>query len=48
MNRIKLVVILTVLGIGTYVLMSSIYTVSAPNRPTVSSITAAGFGVSTQ
>ena len=28
MNRIMLIVILAVLGIGTYVLMSSIYTVS--------------------
>jgi len=28
MNRIKLVAVLAVLGIGTFVLMSSIYTVS--------------------
>jgi membrane protease subunit HflC len=28
MNRIKLIAILAVLGIGTYVLMSSVYTVS--------------------
>ena len=29
MNRIKLVAVLAILGIGTFVLMSSIYTVSA-------------------
>ena len=53
MNRLKLLVILAVLGIGTYVLMSSIYTVSEVEqaiitqfgKPIGAPVTAAGLKV---